>query len=332
MEINLIKCHGSGNDFLLLDEERKGIALTDQDRRNLTLVLCDREKNIGADGILFISASEKAHAKMRVFNADGSEASMCGNGLRCAGRYICERDQQSSIKVETMKATLSVNLATSLFEGIPTYAVEISPILFQLDALPLNLPQEELILEKVPAWHTVLVFSAVAVPNPHLITTVDADTLNSDLQQTLAEGFNKENQWFDDGVNVSFVVNLGQDEIYVRTYERGVGFTNACGTAMSSSSLIEVIRGTSKSETPITVYNDGGLVQCVIYKENDQFHHIDLIGNATVTHYYDIDYPQFSSKDYTITNVFETTEQQQYEKMAAQAKEHVMSKKPNLLV
>jgi len=278
--IELIKCHGSGNDFLLIDEMEHDYGFTEESRAELAKSLCDRETELGADGILFILSSSKADARMRVFNSDGSEASMCGNGLRCAGRYICEKLGVNEAIVETMKANLQVKKEEDLFPGVPTYNVEISPVSFRLEDLPLKLDQEELIQEKIPSLSDELVFTALAVPNPHLVAIVNQDQIEANLQKDLSEKVNGPNELFPDGVNVSFIKLIEKGKIYVRTFERGVGFTNACGTAMSSSSLVTCLIGENQIGDSISVYNNGGMVQCVVHKEADRYS-IDLIGNAT---------------------------------------------------
>lgn len=331
MTISLIKCHGSSNDFIIFDEQQFQSNLTDDNRAGIAKVLCERSASIGADGILYISESSKALAKMRVFNSDGSEASMCGNGLRCAARYLSERDQLTKFKVETMKATLSVEKVEPIYEDIPTFAVEISPVLFDLKALPLVMEQDQLINQRVPEWHSSLRFSALAVPNPHLITQVSPEVIDSKIQETLAQKFNSVNDWFPDGVNVSFVVPLSLNEIFVRTYERGVGFTNACGTAMSSSSLVQVLLENAKPNTPIDVYNDGGRVKCVIHKKGNEFDHIDLIGNATFTDFYQLNINDLSNLELNPVHKKMTDEETTYQKMAQAAKEHVNSIYPTIL-
>lgn len=183
MNLNLIKCHGSGNDFLLIDEMSHGYDFTEEARQNLALALCDRKTGLGADGILFVLNSERCDAQMRVFNADGSEASMCGNGLRCVGRYVCELLEKESIVIQTMKADLKVSQQEAIFENIPTYNVEISPVLFNLNALPMNMDKEKLIDESIPEISDALTFSALAVPNPHLISIVNTEHILSNEQR-----------------------------------------------------------------------------------------------------------------------------------------------------
>ncbi|WP_226676842.1 diaminopimelate epimerase [Mesobacillus jeotgali] len=280
MIIDLIKCHGSNNDFLLIDETDRDYKFDDFKRRDLALALCDRESSLGADGILFIRPSRVADAQYRIFNSDGTEASMCGNGLRCAGRYVCEKLGVEEAVIETMKANLRVKKHEEIFVDIPTYQVEISPVTFDLKDLPLTLDKETLIQEKIPELSEELTFTALAVPNPHLTAVVSKEQLESSLQTRLSEKVNNPNELFPDGVNVSFIRILEKGSIYVRTYERGVGYTNACGTAMSASTLVTCLMGENELDQPINVYNNGGMVQCAVHKE-DETYTIDLIGNAT---------------------------------------------------
>ncbi|AJD91202.1 diaminopimelate epimerase [Jeotgalibacillus malaysiensis] len=324
--IPAIQSHGSKNNFIIIDEKDIQFTPSDQVRAAWTIKLCAETHT---DGILFISDSNRAQAKMRVFNSDGSEASMCGNGLRCAARYIAERDQVESFNVETMKAVLKVEQVDELYGDIPTFSVEISPVLFDLASLPLKLADKsELILSPVPEWEKDCLYTALAVPNPHIITNVSVDMINSDSQETLATQFNGENKWFSDGVNVSYVVELAEGEFFVRTFERGVGFTNACGTAMSSSSLVQVLAGKWKAGEPINIFNDGGRVKCVVHGDQGQYDHIDLIGNATFTHIMALSLKE--NGDAQIVNNTETNEDETYDKMAEAAKEHLSAAAPDL--
>lgn len=323
MFIDLIKCHGSHNDFLLIDETDRNYKLDDFKRRDLALALCDRDSSLGADGILFIRPSKVADAQYRIFNSDGTEASMCGNGLRCAGRYVCEKLGVEEAVIETMKANLKVKKHEEIFSDIPTYQVEISPVTFDLKDLPLNLDQETLIQEKIPQLSEELTFTALSVPNPHLTTVVSKEQLESNLQTELSEKVNNPNDLFPDGVNVSFIRLLEKGSIFVRTFERGVGYTNACGTAMSASTLVTCLMGENELGQPINVYNNGGMVQCAVHKENENYT-IDLIGNATFVYSAEIDVD--FSKQGLLTEILEQedfNEENQYSKLQEHAKKYL---------
>ncbi|MCM3568847.1 diaminopimelate epimerase [Neobacillus mesonae] len=321
MEINLIKGHGSGNDFLLIDEITNNYTFTESERAELARLLCNRETELGADGILFVMKSAQTDGRMRVFNADGSEASMCGNGLRLVARYLCELLGKNEAVVETMKADLKVSKQPELFSDVQTYQVEISPVLFDLKALPLNLNKPTLYNEKIHELSEELRFTAVAVPNPHLITIVDAATLKSDIQRQLSEKVNGPNELFPDGVNVSFIKLLEKGSIYVRTFERGVGFTNACGTAMSASSLVTCMQGLNEYESVVDVYNNGGKVQCIVHQLGKKYQ-IDLIGNATYLYNASVTI-DLSEKSFKVNQKNEMTEQHFYEKMQTEVQQYL---------
>lgn len=280
MDIKIIKVHGSNNDFYLIDEMDTELPLTDEERGQLAINMCKRTGKEGADGILFVLNSEDSDARMRVFNADGSEASMCGNGLRCVGRYVQEKSKKNNLLIETMKASLQVTKEPDMYKDIPTYRVEISPVIKATSALPMNTELDEIINQSLPFIDEDLTFTTLSVPNPHLISLVDKEVIHSDKQEKIATLLNGENDWFTDGVNVSFVSRLEEGSIFVRTFERGVGFTDACGTAMSASSLVTKWIDELADEAVLRVYNPGGMVLCQVHDLPNKTW-IDLIGNAT---------------------------------------------------
>lgn len=304
MKITLEKVHGSMNTFYMVEGEER------DDYADLALQLCAKDQ--GVDGLLVILPSGSAHAKMRVFNRDGSEASMCGNGLRCVARYVCEKEGLDEAVIETMKADLKVRKEATLKNGIETYSVQISPVSFKLRDLPMKYGNRtELTLETIPEVSEEISFSAVAVPNPHLIGIVPKN-IQKDIshQKGWAEKFNGPNEYFSDGVNVSYVTKVGQG-IFVRTYERGVGFTNACGTAMTASALISCISGMVPFGE-VSVYNPGGMVKCTVNKSGDTFELL-LTGNATRLSVHEFTWmnEQADSEFIASENL---DEQQQYEK------------------
>lgn len=310
--IQMQKVHGSQNQFFLLDQTQLEKPLTDPELVNLARQLTDRRTSFlnGADGLLVISESSHSDAlgRMQVINADGSFASMCGNGLRTVGRYLAEKYHKTSFKVETDQADLAVTCQPDWAENVKAVGVEISPISFKAKDLPFNnLGTDELIDQNVPAFDDDLTFTAVAVPNPHLISLVSADVLHSDFLKTLGAALNRPNPYFPDGVNVSLAQVIDSDHLFVRTYERGVGFTNACGTGMSAASLVFALTQPQEHafERLLTVTNPGGFVQTKVHQTDDSYW-VELIGNATVMAEIEVDegelhqtFPRFS--DFSVT-------------------------------
>ncbi|MDN7241022.1 diaminopimelate epimerase [Planococcus sp. N028] len=308
MDLTLLKVHGSMNTFYLVE----GPERDDYNELALRLTALDSE----ADGLLVVLPSLQADAKMRVFNRDGSEASMCGNGLRCVARFVCERQGIEEAVIETMKALLKVKKEKTLQDGIARYSVEISPVSFKLKDLPMVYEDnDEWLLKPLPFLSDDIVFSAVAVPNPHLIGLVPAAYQNDQShQQKWAEFFNGPNDYFSDGVNVSYVTKV-EEGIFVRTFERGVGFTNACGTAMTASALISCMAGLVPFGN-VNVYNPGGMVQCQVEKKGEEIRLL-LTGNATVLSVHRFQWEN-EVEDSGFKSVTELEEQVLYEKFIEQ--------------
>ncbi len=315
------KVHGSQNTFFLLDQTQLKQALSQAELVRLAKQLTNAKTGLlgGADGLLVVSAlsHQNVLGKMQVINADGSIASMCGNGLRTVGRYLAEKYHQNSFKVETQQADLKVSVEPDWAESVKAISVEISPVSFAKQDLPFaQLNCNQLINQEVPAFAPGLKFTAVAVPNPHLISIVSAEVLASSLLEKLGTKLNQPNPYFPDGVNVSFAQVIDSRHLFVRTFERGVGFTNACGTGMSAASLVFAL--THQQEKVfnhlLTVSNPGGFVQTRVHQQEDHYW-IELIGNATVTHNINADESLFHQDlpDFSLFQVEQTSENAAYQ-------------------
>ncbi|WP_429971672.1 diaminopimelate epimerase [Fructilactobacillus sp. Tb1] len=282
----LLKVHGSENTFFILDltqfDEQPSFAAISQ--LAVAMKASDNPNLNNIDGILVVENSDHPGClgKMTVVNADGSLASMCGNGLRTVTRYLAHKFGQTSFKVETQDADLAVEQYPDLAANVPAFGVQISPVRFNHAAFPFdNLGTEEIHDQKLPELDDELKFTAIAVPNPHLISFMPKNVLESDKLEKLGTYLNGENPYFTDGVNVNFAEILAPDTLFVRTFERGVGFTNACGTGMTSTSLAYALNHYDGDfDRIITVYNPGGMVKVHVQKIGDDYH-LQLIANAT---------------------------------------------------
>lgn len=319
--MKLLNVHGSGNDFFILDQKQFKQPLTDNQLQTLAQRICDRKTGLhgGADGVLSVTPSTKESAalgRMRVINADGSEASMCGNGIRTVARYLSLKNQQTAFKVQTMYADLLVKQEADFAPKVKVFAAEISPVSFAAKDLKMHFAgKEQLINQELPELAPGFKFSAVAVPNPHLIAFVDHQQLIGSKLGEIASYLNDgKNPYFPDGVNVSFVEILAKNKIFVRTYERGVGYTNACGTAMSASSLMYVLLYQPQElEQELEVCNPGGMVKTIVHQRQDSSYWISLIGNATFVAEVTIPQDAALQGDFQAATWQETGEQAAYE-------------------
>ncbi|MCF6514920.1 diaminopimelate epimerase [Lactobacillus sp. S2-2] len=314
----LLKVHGSENQFFILDRTKLEEFLSDKQIIELTKRVTNRTNGLlgGADGLLLVdnSSHKDTLGQMRVINADGSEASMCGNGLRTVSRYLSEKFNQTHFKVETMNADLEVKQAKDLAPNVKAFSVEISPVKFNQEAFPFEkLNKQKIFNETVPEIDETEKFTAIAVPNPHLINFSNNNTINTNKMEKLGKYLNGQNPYFTDGVNLNFAYEKAPNQIFVKTFERGVGFTNACGTGMTATSLAYALINypNQNFNEEITVYNPGGMVKNNV-KKIDNHYSLKLTGNATITHKINIDLQSLINNDLNKAKIFETNEESDY--------------------
>jgi diaminopimelate epimerase len=248
MRFAFVKCHGSGNDFPLIDA--RDLALSDADWAMVARALADRDGPVGGDGLLLLTRGDDDHAfGMRMFNSDGSEAETCLNGLRCVARAGFEALGLDSARVKLKTSSADVAREAEIAPGVMTVRT-VAAATTGLADVGLTGP-----LSGLPSDRS---FTPVAIPNPHLVTFVD----RIDEAELVALG-----EWCEAGpvlvpgrANVSFVAPRGRD-LYVRTFERGVGLTDSCGSAMASSVFAAGLTGRVPFGAATTVFNKGGLVR-----------------------------------------------------------------------
>jgi diaminopimelate epimerase len=246
------KYHGAGNDFVLIDN--RGGEIPEERKSDLAMHLCNRNFGIGADGLLLVETSSNADAKMRIFNPDGSEPDMCGNGLRCLAKYMHDSvTKKDEISIETLAGIKDVRLHK---ENKVTYVrVNMGKPLFERRDIPTT-GEGRILKEKLEAGGKEIEIYAVNTGVPHVVTFVD-DIRKADVINTGREVRN--NPIFPEGTNVNFVEIVCANLFKVRTYERGVeDETLACGTGITAVGVICVIVGEADSEDSIEIIAKGG--------------------------------------------------------------------------
>ena len=256
MKLDFTKCHGSANDFCLIDS--RDLDLDDVSWGRIARALSDRAGPVGADGILLLNQGvDGSDFSMRVINADGSEPETCLNGLRCVARAGFEALGLDAARVRLRTSGAQVAREESLAPGVYTVRETVGPVATDPVAVGLRVaaPVVEAVVPGLPSDRA---FTALAMPNPHLIAFVD----KVDVAELVALG-----QWCEAGpellvdrANVSFVEVRGSD-LFVQTFERGVGLTNACGSAMAASAHAAGLTGRLPFGAWLTVFNPGGRVR-----------------------------------------------------------------------
>ena len=241
------KMQGLGNDYLYVYGE------VPENIRDISTALSDRHFGAGADGMIFISPSSVADFSMRIFNADGSEAKMCGNGIRCVGKYVYDKGytDKTRLKIETLSGIRSLKL-NLLGRKVKTVTVDMG------NAVAEN---EKTVLVDGES----ITYTPVNVGNPHAVVFVN------DIKKAPVNSLGQKFQYtkdFPDGVNVEFAQVMSANSIRMRVYERGSGITMACGTGACATVTAAVKRGLVQRNTPVTVMLDGGNLEITVSDEN----------------------------------------------------------------
>lgn len=240
------KMQGLGNDYLYV------YGNVPEEIKEVCVRLSDRHFGAGSDGMIFISPSPIADFKMRIFNADGSEAKMCGNGIRCVGKYVYEKGytDKTNLRIETLSGvkTLSLRLIAGKVKQV---SVDMGKAEVSKDIT-------------VPLENGEIVCTPVSVGNPHAVIFVK----NAENAAVSVVGPQIElNGPFPDGVNAEFAEVIGENAIRMRVWERGSGVTLACGTGACAVASAAASKGLCEFDKPITVKLDGGTLEITVNRE-----------------------------------------------------------------
>lgn len=272
MRFEFIKCHGSGNDFPMIDA--RGLALADAEWAQVARALADRAGPVGGDGLLLLTQGDADHAfGMRMFNSDGSEAETCLNGLRCVARAGFEALGLSAARVRLKTSSADVMLDTPIAPGVVTIREVAGPADLDVARWPLA-GAGRIVDAVVPGLGSDRRFVAVAMPNPHLVSFVD--TVDDTELSAIGTVCEAAPDWLPNRANVSFVEQRRGD-LFVRTFERGVGLTASCGSAMAASIYAACLTGRIDHGRMTTIENQGGFVRGTASQDGM----VTLSGNAT---------------------------------------------------
>ncbi|MEL7565000.1 MAG: carbamoyl-phosphate synthase large subunit [Dehalobacterium sp.] len=252
MKLNFTKMHGCGNDYIYFNCFHQKV----DSPESLSVHLSDRHFGIGGDGVVLICPSDTAEAKMRMFNLDGSEGKMCGNAIRCVGKYLYENQltDQDEISIETLSGIKKLKLYAHNGK-VNSVCVDMGKAEFAPEHIPVNLMGQEVVHMPVGIEGRDYHITCVSLGNPHCIVFCDS-----------LEGINIEKEGpafeysplFPDRVNVEFVTVINKNTIKMRVWERGSGETLACGTGACAGAVAAVKNGYCHKDENITVKLKGG--------------------------------------------------------------------------
>ena len=263
------KHHGLGNDYILINNLKWGIP--DDKKADLARIISKQHFSIGADGVLFVCHPKLTEVRMKMFNPDGSQAEMCGNGVRCFAKYIYENDiyAKEEIEIETLKGIVIAKLKVEN-NKVESVSIDMGPPVLDCDNIPVNLDSlvNRCVNESIVVLDKIFKFTAVSMGNPHAVIFTKNDINDEDLKKygVAIESY----KVFPKKTNVEFVKVLSKEEAVLRVFERGVGVTNSCGTGTCAAVVAGTILGHFNENTPVTVHNDGGDLK-IIYNGKTVF-------------------------------------------------------------
>ncbi len=240
MKLQFTKMHGLGNDFVVIDAR----SLSDIAWSKVSSILCNRRYGIGADQLLLLEDSQKADFRMRIFNPDGSEVEMCGNGIRCLANYIWNRglSKKSPLEIETLAGIIRPEKAGDMVKvnmGRPRLRPEDIPVSITGPAQTVT-SQSVVIDYPLELKDRVFYITCVSMGNPHaVIMEEDLERLDIRTYGPLIEN----HPLFPKRTNVEFVKKVSEDTFLVKVWERGAGETLACGTGASAVAVAMKIKG-----------------------------------------------------------------------------------------
>lgn len=252
MKLKFTKMQGCGNDYIYIDCFDRAVT----HHENIAVTLSDRHFGVGGDGVIFICPSEIADCEMRMFNLDGSEGNMCGNGIRCVAKYMYERRgfKGENIKIATKSG---VKILTPTFENsrVKSLGVNMGAPDSQTKNIPSLYEKDEMINAEISVNNASYRVTGLSMGNPHCVILTE-DVENCEVEK-IGKAINS-SALFPDGANVEFVKIKDSKTIQMRVFERGSGETLSCGTgACAAVAALEKLGRVPKSET-ITVELPGG--------------------------------------------------------------------------
>lgn len=264
MKLKFTKMHGAGNDFIVIDARKKKIAKPDK----LAKELCQRNFSVGADGLILVLPSKKADYKMRIFNPDGSEPEMCGNGIRCFAMFLHEKGitKKQKLSVETGAGIIKPELVMGQVR------VDMGQPILTPAKIPILSDSEPVINDGLDLKEQTIHITAVSMGNPHAVVFVN------DLETYPVEAIGREvesHQSFPNKTNVEFIEVKNKNELKMRVWERGAGQTLACGTGACASLVAASLNG--KTGRKAKVHLPGGTLT-IEWDESDK--HVYMTGPA----------------------------------------------------
>ncbi len=246
------KMHGIGNDYIYVNCFEEKV----ENPEAVSIYVSDRHKGIGSDGLVLILPSDKADFKMRIFNADGSEAMMCGNATRCIGKYVYDKGLTDKTEI-TLETNSGIKYLTLFPENgkVEYVEVDMGKAVIVPKEIPVMAEGESFISVPVEVGGIEYKITCVSMGNPHAVVYLDNI---ADLELEKMGPLFENHKLFPDRINTEFIEVIDSRTLNMRVWERGSGETFACGTGACASVVASVLNGYCRRDEEITVHLRGG--------------------------------------------------------------------------
>jgi diaminopimelate epimerase len=258
------KMHGCGNDYVYVNGFEEHIP--DEKKSELAIKVSNRNFGIGSDGLIFINPGKTAEFEMEMYNADGSRSEMCGNGIRCVGKYIYDHklSDKTEITVESAGAVKYLTLFPGNDGKIEKVRVNMGSPILESKLVPVVSDNEKVIDEKIDVKGKEYRMTCVSMGNPHAVVFMD-DVKDLDIEK-LGPYF-ENHERFPKRTNTEFVKVIDRSHVFMRVWERGTGETLACGTGCCATAVACVLNGLTDESVDVNVL--GGHIQIEWDRQND---------------------------------------------------------------
>lgn len=267
--VSFTKMHGLGNDYIIVNAIEEQL----ENPADFSKKYSNRHFGIGSDGLILVTKSDKADFRMRMFNSDGSEAEMCGNGIRIFAKYVYDRKMigEKKLDVETLAGIIKPEVVEEKNGKATSIKVDMGEPVLDGGKIPVNIDMKKVVDEEIELKSGSKQMTCVSMGNPHAIFFVDS--FNFEIENLGSEVEN--HPFFPNRTNVEFIQVLNDNEINFRVWERGAGVTLACGTGACAAVVASVLN--NKTGRHVTVHLLGGDLNIEWNKKDN---HVYMTGSA----------------------------------------------------
>lgn len=262
MKLKFTKMHGTGNDYVYVN----GFEYQLENPSEIAISVSRRHFSVGSDGLIIVAPSEVADVRMIMYNSDGSEGKMCGNGIRCVAKYAYDHKltDKKNMTIETASGIKTIQVTVDENDKVEYAFVNMGKAILKPSDIPMTVSGESFINQELTVNGKTYKATAVSMGNPHMVIfTEGIDDLNLDEIGPYFEN----QEYFPERVNTEFVEVIDDHNFKMRVYERGTGETMSCGTGTCAVAVAAVLNGYAKYGEELTIHIRGGELKDTYYED-----------------------------------------------------------------